>query len=177
MQTKAHFSDQGMTWKPLDFPGSDLVTQRLADVCQSWNGTPYMSGQQMKQIGTDCVRFVCAVMDELNGIYHDIPRQIQDRSLHDPEGAHDVMTMIQSFYPAHTVLEKADRCIEPGDVIVTGHGCGGPGHAIIVGARKNTLWQALRQSVRMGGLGLLTHYQQIFIIFRPDKTLWIPNED
>lgn len=173
---RTRYTDQGLTWKPLDFEGSDLVTSRLEKVCQSWENTKYMAGQQMKGVGTDCVRFVCAVLDEMYGVQNSIPRQVQDRSLHDPVGAQRVMEMICGFYPDHTALEIGDRCVEPGDVIVTGHGGGGPGHAILVGPRRNTMWQALRQSVRMGGIGLLDHYQQIFVIFRPDKTLWIPHD-
>ncbi len=172
----AHMSSQGLSWKPLDFEGSDIVTERISDICQEWEHTPYMSGQQVKGVGADCMRFVCGVMDELYGQKHEIPRQIQDQSLHDPKGAAEVLKMIQGYYLDLRTLEVGDRCVEPGDVIITGHGCGGPGHAIIVGARKNTVWQALKQSVRMGGLGLLTHYQQIFVIFRPDKKLWIPTE-
>lgn len=173
----AVYDSQGLTWKPLDFIGSDLVTQRIEDVCRKWENTRYMPGQRApgEKGGVDCVRFVCAVLDELYGIHHDIPRDVQDRSLHDPEGAQRVVELIRAFYPDHRDLPLADRCVEPGDVILTGHERGGPGHAILVGARRNTLWQAFRRAVRMGGLGLISHYQEIFTIIRPDKTLWLPN--
>lgn len=174
--SRAVYDTAGLSWKPLDFEGSDKVTKKIDKVCESWNHTPYIAGQQMRgsKGGVDCVRFVCAVLDECYGVDHQIPREVQDRSLHDPEGAAKVVAMIRSFYPDHRDLIYGDREVEPGDIIVTGHSQGGPGHAILVGARKNTLWQAMRQCVRMGGLGLLQHYQQIFVIIRPDKTLWLP---
>ena len=172
----AHHSDQGLSWKPLDFPGSDVVTARIQAACERWEDTPYMAGQQVPGMGVDCVRLVCGVMNELYGVKHDIPREIQDRSLHDPAGAQKVTDLICTYYADHVALNRADRCVEPGDVVVTGHGLGGPGHALLVGAEKNTMWQAMRRQVRKGGLGLITHYQQIFVIYRPDKTLWLPSE-
>jgi cell wall-associated NlpC family hydrolase len=171
----AHYDSAGLTWKPLDFEGSDKVTQKIEKICALWDHTPYISGQQSpgEKGGVDCVRFVCAVLDACYGVDHNIPRQVQDRALHDPEGAQAVVTMIREYYPDHKDLPDGDREVEPGDIIVTGHSQGGPGHAILVGARKNTLWQAMTRRVRMGGLGLLRHYQQIFVIIRPDKTLWL----
>ena len=171
----AKHDSQGMTWKPLDFEGSDLVTKRIEKVCQDWNHTPYIPGQQAQGEGVDCVRFVCAVLDELYGLDHTIPREVQDKSLHDPAGAMKVTALVRAYYPDHKDLATADRCVEPGDIIITGHALGGPGHAILVGAGRNTLWQASRVAVRMGGLALISQYQQIFGIVRPDKTLWIPS--
>lgn len=172
--TTASYNGQGLSWKPLDFEGADLVTARLEALYQKWEGTPYMPGQRMPQIGVDCVRFVCAVMDEMYGIYTEIPREIQDRSLHDPKGAEDIVALIRSYYPDHIDLVIGDRCVEPGDIPITGNAQGGPGHAILVGTARNTMWQATTRAVRMTGLGLLDHYQQICTIVRPDKTLWLP---
>lgn len=177
--TRASYSAQGLVWRNLDFPGSDTVLYRLERTCEVWDGTPYMPGQRWASPsgGVDCVRFVCAVLDEMYGVHHEIPRDVQDRSLHDPAGAQRVMDLIRSYYPDHSQLEKHDRVVEPGDIIVTGHSGGGPGHAILVGPRKNTLWQATRRAVRMCGMGLLAHYQQIWTIIRPDKTLWVSREE
>ncbi len=175
--SSAVYTDQGLCWKPLDFEGSDIVTARIEKACRRWQHTRYMAGQQVPDMGVDCVRLVCGIMDELYGVKHEIPRGIQDQSLHDPEGAQTVTDLLCEYYPDHTSLDNGDRCVEPGDVIVTGHAQGGPGHAILVGAQKNTLWQAMRKQVRMGGFGLLEHYQRIFIIYRPDKTLWLPSTD
>ena len=174
--THAIYDSQGLSWKPLEFEGSDIVTSRIDEVCRSWEHTPYMPGQQGRgeRGGVDCVRFVCAVLDELYGVHHDVPRDIQDRSLHDPDGAARVVTMIREYYPDHRDLSCEDRCVEPGDIIITGQALGGPGHAILVGAQANTMWQAMRRAVRMGGLSLISHYQQIFTIVRPDKNLWLP---
>ena len=174
--TSAQYDSQGLSWKALDFEGAEIVTKRIEEVCQKWENTPYMPGQQEPGMGVDCVRLVCGVLDELSGVRHKIPREVQDRSLHDAEGARKIVTLIRSYYPDHVDLECGDRCVEPGDIIITGHAQGGPGHAILVGAAKNTLWQAFRIAVRMGGLGLIAHYQQIFTIVRPDKTLWLPAE-
>lgn len=172
--TSACYDSQGLSWKPLDFEGADIVTRRIEDACKVWENTPYRPGQQKPGMGVDCVRLVCGVMDYLYGQSHFIPREVQDRSLHDPEGAKRITKMIREYYPDHVDLPCGDRVVEPGDVVVTGHALGGPGHAILVGAAPNTLWQAFRRYVRMGGFGLLSHYQQIFTIIRPDKTLWLP---
>lgn len=172
--TNAHYDSMGLSWKPLDFEGSDIVTRRIEKACRKWEHTPYMAGQQTPGAGVDCVRFVCAVLDELYGVTNVIPREIQDRSLHDPEGAKRITRMVRNYYPDHTDLEVGDRCVEPGDVLVTGHALGGPGHAILVGGQPNTMWQAFRRAVRMGGLSLISHYQQICVIIRPNKSLWIP---
>lgn len=169
----AKYDAQGMTWHPLDCHLRWGITNRLDEVCRSWEHTPYMPGQREKGEGVDCVRFVCAVLDEMYGVHHEIPREVQDKSLHDPAGALKVTDLVRDYYPDHVDLPADDRGVEPGDVIITGHAQGGPGHAIIVGAQRNTMWQASRVAVRMGGLGLISQYQQIFTIVRPDKSLWI----
>lgn len=150
--------------------------QEIADMvevaCGDWEDTPYMAGQRCIGQGVDCVRFVCAVLDLLHGCRHEVPRHVQDFSLHDPEGARQVTDLFKSFYPGFTVLDRAERTVEPGDVIITGHRQGGPGHAILVGGQPNRLWQALKGGVRWGGMGLLRHYQTIFEIVRPCKENW-----
>lgn len=173
--TNASYHSQGLSWKPLDFEGADTVIERLRACFQTWDRTPYMAGQRAAGIGVDCVRFVCAVLDEMYGVFHEIPREMQDRSLHDPEGAQRVVDTIRAYYDDHIDLPKHDRCVEPGDIVITGNAQGGPGHAILVGVDRNTLWQATSRGIRMCGLGLLDHFQQICTIVRPDKTLWLPD--
>jgi len=171
--SNASYDSQGLSWKPLEIEGADEITARLETNFQRWEGTPYMAGQCMPGMGVDCVRFVCDVLDKMYDTHTEVPREIQDRSLHDPAGAQEVMDLIRSYYPDHVDLPAGDRCVEPGDIIITGNAQGGPGHAILVGTARNTLWQATSRAVRMCGLGLLQHFQQVCTIVRPDKTLWL----
>ena len=175
--TVANYTDAGLTWQPMVGPDAIDVMRRIEEVCESWVDTPYMAGQQGKgpQGGVDCIRFVCGVLDELFGEAHEIPRTVQDISMHNIKGALRVMKLIQDFYPEHESLDlPTTRFVQPGDVIVVGQAQGGPGHAILVGAQQNTLYQALKKGVKKCGFGFVTYYQQPFAILRvKDPTLWL----
>lgn len=179
-QSEVYYHDHGLIWRPLwespEFAGREaearLVTERVMTVLQEWDQTPYMAGQSCKGVAVDCVRFVSGVLDDLYGSRTDVPRDVQDIAMHDPKGATRTMRRIRRMFPAHHKV--TDRIIEPGDAIVVGEAHGGPGHALFVGAEKNTLWQATKKGVQRCGLGLADGWQEIFRIYRfEDKGSWI----
>jgi len=171
----ANYDNQGYSWTELDFPHEQAVKihLRLADVLTSWEDTPYLAGEQAKGHGTDCIRFVCGALDELAGVSNIIPREMQDVSMHDHRKAIKIMRMIQNLYPDYIELPRRVQELQPGDVIVTGQASGGPGHAILVGSQRNTIWQATKKGVKKGGFGFMSYFQQVMAVYRPNKLQWI----
>jgi len=170
----AYYTSQGYDWSPVEGPDSEEITRRIDEVLTSWEDTPYMAGEQAKGVGTDCIRFVCGAMDELYGTSHPIPREMQDISMHNTKGAVRIMKKIRENWPNHRTLGPDERILQPGDVIVTGQAQGGPGHAILVGAQRNTVYQATKKGVRKGGWGFISYFQQIVCVCRPtDKDSWL----
>lgn len=144
---------------------------RLGAVLASWEGTPYVGGQQTKGEGVDCIRFGCAVLDEL----YDRPRTLlpiraADASMHDRPGSMSVMRQIIRRYPNHATV--TDGIVQPGDVLVVGPGGGGPGHMMIVGPARNTVWQASASKVHFTGL-YLPSGATLFRVYRMvDRETW-----
>lgn len=167
-----------LEWRELGgFDGAAVAQERLARILESWDGTPYSAGNQMKgpQGGVDCVRFVCGVLDELYGWRRsDLPELPNDVALHSRESAIASMKFIRRLYEPNASVE--DGRLEPGDVIVAAMLGGGPGHALIVGARPNTIWHATGRRVQMAGIGMFqggcSDWSYV-TAYRPlDKHLW-----
>lgn len=152
-----------MEWRPS--PSQD----RVAAVLESWERTPYMQGAACKGAGVDCVRFVCAVLDELYGRYREPIQTVpQDAAFHDRRTAITGMRrVIEAYGPAEKLRPGAP--VEAGDILVTGPQGGGPGHAMIVGVRQ--LWHSTGERVQRAGLTL--GRWRLFRIYRPqEKHLW-----
>lgn len=162
-------------WTPLL---DTRAVDALAAVLAGWKGTAYQPGAQERGEGVDCVRFVCAALDELRGTKTPIETLPQDAALHDPAQARAAMLRLRRAYgPADRVDLLGDTLmVEPGDVLVTGRAGGGPGHAMIVGAQRNTLWEATAPAVRWTGMSALKQRDPrvaVFCAFRPErKDLW-----
>ncbi len=136
-------------WRPVSAPW----VKRLEKVLVSWEETPYVRGQQTKKVGVDCIRFGCAVLDELyRRPLTSLPIRAPDAAMHDAEGAFSVMRQIIRRYPDHDTV--TDCTVEPGDILVVGPRSGGPGHMMIVGHQRNTVWQASGDRVHFTGLSL-----------------------
>lgn len=170
---------QNMIWKPIRHPGlnSGLVqeiTNRLEDVLQSWRSTPYGLGQRCKGVAVDCVRFVCAVVDEMyQQPYQDIEHLPDDIAFHSREKAIDAFRMMIRLFPDHTSVRGNE--VEPGDVVICGSKSGGPGHAMIVGTKQSILWHSNSHKVVQTGLAFpqagMYYLHRVLRVTNKDKWL------
>lgn len=137
----------------------------LQRVLLSWEGTPYMKGQQVKGVGVDCWRFVDAVMAELHGIQHEpLPRIAPDLNLHSSTEVYRLVKLAVGRYP-HRLL-KSHEPVLPGDsVIVKPSAHAGPGHILVAGVEPNSLWHAINGlGVARTSLAVAGH---LYCIYRP----------
>lgn len=165
-----------MIWGDISgFRHAAFAQARLERILDSWEGTAYVPGQQMKGAGVDCVRFVCAVLDELYGFKRvPLPELPADLALHQRNTAIAAMRYIIGLYEPNVSVE--DGRLEPGDILVVAQKGGGPGHAMIVGARKNELWHSNSRRVQMTGIGFLGeegHGYKLYGVYRLlDRERW-----
>lgn len=126
-----------LVWRKVSRWHSDTVKAAI----EHWEGTPYVLGSQApgRSGGTDCVRFMAAVLDRLFWKRTAIETLPQDQALHDRAGAIAAMLSIRKLYMPNRVVR--DGTLEPGDVLVLGPRNGGPGHVMIAGADR-FLWHA-----------------------------------
>ncbi len=166
-----------MIWRELTgVPDAARVQARLQRILESWEGTPYFPGQQMKGAGVDCVRFVCAVLDELYGYKRvEIPDLPGDIAMHARDTAIAAMRYVMKLYEPNVPV--LDGILEPGDILVVAPPNGGPGHAMIVGAQQNELWHSTDRRVQMTGIGFLqekTHGWKLYGAYRAlDRERWV----
>lgn len=168
-------------WAPVQVNGcvwpnparSWAIQQKIGDVLSGWRGTPYVSGQQTKGEGADCIRYLAAFVDEMYG-HKRCPteRLPQDYSMHTRAGAISVMRQILRIYPE--MKKVHGETLEPGDVVVVGPAKGGPSHCMIVGSKQNTMWHAVQSAgVCQTGWGLMRDYQKVFRVYRfKDRHCW-----
>ena len=147
---------------------------RLAEILEKWRGTPYMLGQQTPGVGVDCVRFVTAVWDELlRRPPYKTERLPMDAALNNKARAQEFMRLVLTHYAPIEDITEMTQFAEPGDLFVTRSRGGGPGHVIIVGPRRNTVWQAGSQAVAQGGWSLIDQHQFMTHHFRfGDRQSW-----
>jgi cell wall-associated NlpC family hydrolase len=139
---------------------------RLQTILARWNRTPYLPGQCCEGQGVDCVRFVCAVWDELLGRERHYDKAMpQDAAWHDRAGAFRTALKIRRRFRC----KPARGALQPGDVIVVGprgkHG--GPGHVMLVGAKPWTVWHATQPCVHRTGLGYVFASKNVLRAYRP----------
>lgn len=160
--------------------GEGNLLRRLERILAFWEGTPYHLGQSVRGMGTFCTAFLCAVLDELYGrpAATPLPEIPVDASMHDPATARSGLRWFLEHYPNHERVEPGPdgyTVVQPGDVLVTGPQGGGPGHAILVGPRENTLWQCSGLGVHYTGLHIYEHYD-LFAVYRmTDREKWLSN--
>lgn len=167
-------------WEPLSVPGLSApehskILGRLEAELESWNGTPFIQGLEMKGLGVDCVHFICAVLDVMYRQKRsvEIPRARYDAAMR-PGGNQDVISTIRHMYPAHEIIK--DRRLQPGDIALTGpSGSLAAGHVVIAGPRENTFWHAQGRGVKVSGLNVLnTVYDVEIAAFRAtNKRAWL----
>jgi hypothetical protein len=149
----------------MSFEQATVLRWRLSALLAPWRGTPYMCGQQKEGMGVDCVRFVCAVLDDLSRRPRQPVKSLpNDAALHSRGGAIVGMRLIRRLYMPNDPVR--DGILEPGDTVVVQHGeGGGPGHALIVGPDRGTLWHSVYPSVCTTGFGFLAN-TRVYRVYR-----------
>lgn len=163
-------------WRKRSLPAE--IESRIQEVLSAWVGTPYMSGQQMKGVGVDCIRFCCGFLDDMYGYRRiEVPRLPPDTAFHNPEKAQSVVDGVLKEYQPNFKVE--DNSVEPGDFLFSYPSGGGPSHGMIFGA-DGKIWHANgrpgKDGVKGVGLALIARTQARFEIWRcADKeTSWLP---
>lgn len=168
-----------LLWRPLQHPflseeQAKATETRILRVLRSWEGTPYMRGQQCKGVAVDCVRYLAGVADELYGTKREPTERLpHDWALHDPSQAFSALRKILRLY---SPLEKIEGAVEAGDALVVGPLRGGPGHVIYCGPVPGSLWHAGRNRVERTSLSVLrssSYSMRLFAVYRAlDKDRW-----
>lgn len=167
-----------MVWEPSPLTSVTLALEHTLD---AWDKTPYESGQRFIQRGADCIGALFGVVDDMDGRDRaEFPGMPHDAAMHDRAGAiAAVRELVRRYSPCVKVEPETDKdghpiyYVEPGDICVTGHPGGGPGHVEMVGAHRNELWHALPVSgFHQGGWAFLEQ-QFLYAIYRiKDKHRW-----
>lgn len=154
-----------LTWRRV--PHAEAALERAL---APWLGTPYRVGQQAPGVGVDCVRFVCAVLDSVTKKRTPIHTLPQDAALHARTSAILAMKKIKRLYEPNE--EATDGAIESGDLLITAHPGGGPGHVLIAGAKPWHLWESTMDGVHRTGLGGLAPMRLDYVYRPKHKERW-----
>ena len=179
-----HYYDTGLEWHPLRLPDhrdrngfsedvgrAGKIERRLARILGEWEDTPYRAGIIQKGVGVYCTAFVARVLDELYGREPtSLAKVPHDVGQHNRRRAMAALRWFTRQFP--TSFEVEDGEVEPGDLLMTGPSGGGPGHAMIVGPRRNTVWQACGRSVHYTGLFLPEGFDLFQVRRFADREAW-----
>lgn len=167
------------TWRPMRLYNlspsqANQIEDHLRAILKSWEGTKYMSGQQVRGHLADCIGFAFGVVDEM--YMRPSPERgtlPPDTSMHSRELALKTIRTLRQLYAP--TMRVTDGIIEPADMIVTGQRQGGPGHIMIAGPERNTIWHCANGiGVRQTGFGLADGYERIFGVYRfTDRERWL----
>lgn len=166
-----------LVWAPLprELRGAQW---KLEAALRAWKNTPYRSGQRLRGVGGDCIGDVFGVIDDIDGRPRaQNPVLPADTALHDPESAHEAVGILRRLYSPAKRLHWTDGTLEvqPGDLLVVGPSLGGPGHLMIVGTQKNTIWHASNsaEGFCMTGWALGDGFERLFAVYRlGDRERW-----
>ncbi len=167
-----------LEWEPLP-AGLGNAQQRLGEALEAWCGTPYLSGQRLRGIGGDCIGSVFGVLDDVDGRQRALdPMLPADTALHNPKLAYKAVAAIRHIYaPAKRLRREGGRMsVQPGDLLVVGTTYGGPGHLMLVGVKKNTIWHAAGRGARFEqtGWALGDGFERLFAVYRlEDRERWM----
>lgn len=163
----------GARWEPLPLPLLP-AQERLEQVLASWDRTPYRSGGSRRGVEGDCIGAVFGVIDEMDGrSRRQAATMPSDAAFHNPAAAYRGVAALRRLYrPAERLRHWL---YQPGDILVVGTTHGGPGHVMIVGGRKNTLWQAHPASgFAQSGWALGQGFERLFAAYRlGDRERWL----
>lgn len=175
--SRVHIMSAG--WSPLRLPdilrvGSEaLVLEKLRSILESWQDTKYGSGQRCRGVAADCIGFVSGALDDIDGRPRaQDPRVPVDSCLHDPERSRAAVRDLLDVYKPWV---SVSRDLQPFDVVVAGPAGGGPGHVLLVGPQRNTLWHCSQgQGVHMSGWALGEGYESSHAAYRlGDRERWL----
>lgn len=169
------YSTMPIQWVPLiigspesseDLAHSRAMERRLARILASWEGTPYMAGQGLRGVAADCVRSMVSIICEwVKQPVPELETLPNDAAMHTRRGAIRSMYTIRRKLPPHKRVRVQDaKTVRPGDILVTGARSGGPGHAIIVGPQRNTLWHATSTGFNKCGWALPLEYTRLMAV-------------
>ena len=163
------------TWAPLGIGDADVrrTLLEMENVLLAWLGTEYGSGQRCRGVAADCIGFACGALDDVDGRSRaKDPRVPADVCLHDPERAR---AAIRDLLEVYEPWEPVRDLLQPFDLIVAGPAGGGPGHALLVGPRRNTLWQCSQaRGVHWSGWALGPGYESLHAAYRlGDRERWL----
>lgn len=175
---KPSISNPGHEWCSLRLydcapSAANRIEDRLERILSRWEGTPYASGQQTCGVAADCIGFAFPVIDELYGRPSPPPGRLPpDVAMHDRQSAFEAVRRLRRMYEPCARVDG--RFLEPGDIIVTGPAGGGPGHVMVVGPRKNTIWHcSTGRGVCWTGIGYLRSHMQLHAVYRfTDRWRW-----
>jgi hypothetical protein len=154
---------------PLEWTPASRPLARLDGELLGWQGTPYGSGQGVKQGAADCIGSVFGIIDSLDGVTRERDSLPADVALHARDTAIGAMKKLMRVYGPSKIT---DGRVQPGDLLVVGQANGGPGHVLIVGTQRNTLWDS-QPLVGFQRRGWALDASQVFhAAFRPDKSKW-----
>lgn len=164
----------GLTWQlPAVVPHWGYL-QRFEQILAEWEGTKYRSGANSKGEVADCLGFGFGVIDELyRRVSPAIERLPADTALHDPATARAALRVLLRIYqPAE---EVTNGLVEPADILITQAPKGGPGHLMLVGPSRNTLWHCnAGVGVQRSGFSLPAEFAQVHSIYRfSDREKWL----
>lgn len=127
-----------MHWKKARF---DPIVRR---VLLEWHRTPYCPGSAVKQVGVDCVRFVAAFLNEMDGVVREPLKNLpRDIAFHRPATARSALRQFLRIYQPHHLVFHDSEDVEAGDVGVVQPGAAsGPGHAIVISADAGYVYHA-----------------------------------
>lgn len=151
-----------------------LWLEELNKCVLSWKGTPHMDGQCMKGRGVDCVHFVAAVLDELEGTTTLVPKKAKLTGVFSREESMKVCRAIARAHDHTTLHHPKATDIMPGDVLVVAAEPNGssPGHVMIAGVEDGSAWHVTSGSgVSMTGIG--GYWKDVLMVWRPtNKEQW-----
>lgn len=113
-------------------PGDGRVDERLLTILREWEGTKHWKGQQIKGLYTDCLGFVCGVLDDLMG------RPVAPPPAGAVDAGPESIRLLLDSYPL--VEQAVCDSVVPGDVILIGPRGEAGRHAMIVGPERMSLW-------------------------------------
>ena len=134
-----------LRWEPLSGDLSPMAALKasgeLRHLLQGWRGTRYAAGQSVRGVATSCIGFVGSIVRELAAIDFATKAEIPtDTAFHSPVRARSEMRRILRAFGAELEVVEGDT-VQPADIVVTGPSRGGPAHLLVVGWRRNTLWE------------------------------------